>query len=107
MATTTANQGMPYPQSSDTPADTPLFIQNLAQALEKKLVQVFTTSTDRDTKLTSPTNGMFCVLTTPGEMYLRTGGAWVKTYPVDSHILSGTTTPSSGSGNNGDIYIKY
>ena len=107
MASQTSNQALPYPQGTDTPADTPLFIQSLAQAVEKKLVQVFTTTSDRDTKLTAPTNGMLAVCTSSEEMFLRVGGAWVRIYPTTSQIMYGTSTPSNSSGADGDIYMKY
>jgi hypothetical protein len=107
VATTTANQALPYPQSTDTPADTPLFMQNLATALEKKLVMVFASMADRDAKIITAVKGMFCITIDTMTGWWYDGGTWVKVLPVvQPAITSGGTVPDNATGANGDIYFK-
>jgi len=107
MATTTTNQLLPYPVSTDTPADTPLFMQNLAQAVEKKLVQVFTSTTDRNTKLPTPVTGMFCITTDTLRAFWWNGASWIQVLPITvPAITSGGSVPLDANGANGDIYFK-
>ena len=107
MATTTANQGLPYPQSTDTPADTPLFMQNLALAVEKQLVMTFTSISDRDAKVTVPVKGMFAITKDTMFGYWYDGTQWVKILPVTvPAITSGSSVPLDANGSNGDIYFK-
>lgn len=107
MATTTANQAMPYPEPEDDPADVPEFIQNLAEAVEKKLVMVFTSTSQRSTKVPSPTAGMMSVMTDTDVVEFYDGAAWKRVYPpAVPAITVGTAVPSNSSGANGDIFIK-
>lgn len=106
MSATTANQAMPYPTSTDDP-DVPSDMQALALALEKKLVMVFTDSTDRSTKVPSPTAGMFSVLTATNVMAMYNGSTWVQVYPPVITITRGTVVPSNSSGVDGDVFLKF
>ena len=106
MATTTANQLLPYPVSTDTP-DVPRDFQALAEAIEKKLVMVFTDSSVRSTKVPTPTAGMFSVLTSTGKVEFYNGSAWVTLYPSTGPAFSrGSTVPADTSGANGDVFFK-
>jgi hypothetical protein len=106
MSTTTANQGLPVPQSSDEP-DVPAFIVALAEAAEKKLVMVFTNSTQRTTKVPSPTSGMMSVLTDTDVVEFYDGATWQRVYPPAVPAFTrGTVVPSNGSGANGDVFFK-
>lgn len=106
MALNTANQGLPYPEGTDAP-NVPQFIQNLATAVEKKLVMVFTNSSQRGTKVAAPTAGMLCVLTDSDVIEMYDGAAWVRVFPAPGpSITRGTTVPSNGSGADGDIFLK-
>lgn len=107
MALNTTNQGLPYPESTDTP-NTPLHIQNLAVAVEKKVVMVFTDSTQRDTKVAAPTSGMFCVLTGTDVVQFYDGATWQQIYPpVIPTFTRGTVVPSNSSGADGDVFLKF
>lgn len=88
-------QGLPYPALSD-PANGPVGFQNLAQALEKKLVQVYTDGADRAAKVTAPTAGMFTFLTATGRYEYYTGTAWVALLPLTNSTFSQTV---AGAGN--------
>lgn len=107
MATNTANQALPYPQPTDDPADTPSFIQGLAEAVEKKLVMVFTDSTQRTTKVPAPTSGMMSVLTSTDIVEFFDGAVWKQIYPpLVPTFTRGTSVPSNGTGANGDVFFK-
>lgn len=107
MADTTDNQAMPYPESTDLP-NTPLHIQNLAEALEKKLVMVFTDTADRTAKVPAPTSGMFSVLTGTDVIEFYDGATWKRVYPpAVPAVTNGTVVPSNGSGANGDVFFKF
>lgn len=108
----TAIQSLPYPDgdnAANTPADTPLFIQRLAEAVEKRLFGVYATASDRDTKIGgSLEEGMIAYLKDSDIMVLYTGAAWKQVYPVTGPTLrSGTTTPDNSLGVNGDVYVKF
>lgn len=107
MATTTANQQLPVPESTDDP-DVVTDMTALATAIEKKLVMVFTSSSDRSTRVPSPTAGMFAAMTDSDTVVFYDGAAWKQVYPpVVPAITNGTTVPSSGSGANGDVFFKF
>lgn len=106
MASITPNQSLPYPVSTDSP-DVPRDIKALAEAIEKKLVMVFTDSATRSTKVPSPTAGMFSVLTSTGAVEYYNGSAWTKIYPSTGPAFSrGTTVPANSSGADGDVFFK-
>ena len=107
MAGTTSNQQLPYPVAGDDP-DVPADVLALATAIEKKLVMVFTSSSDRSTRVPSPTSGMFAVMTDSDTVVFYDGAAWKQIYPpVVPAVTNGTTVPSSGSGANGDVFFKF
>lgn len=103
---TTANQGLPYPVAGDDP-DVPGDMQALAEASEKKMVMVFTNSSQRGTKVPSPTSGMVSVLTDIDVVEFYDGAAWQRIYPpVVPTFTRGSTVPSNGTGANGDVFFK-
>lgn len=75
---TTANQGLPYQLLTDAP-NGPTLGQQLALALEPKLVMRFSNTADRTTKIPAPTNGMLSWLDDLRrlEVYDSTAAAWV------------------------------
>jgi hypothetical protein len=75
MPTTTPIQALPVPVSADTP-NIPADLMSLAQAIEGRVQMRFTNSSDRDTKVTSPVEGMTCVLTTTREYQQYTNSGW-------------------------------
>ena len=106
MATTTPQQALPVPDETDDP-DIPADLMSLATAIEKKLVQVYNSVSDRDTVVTSPVEGQFCVLKDVNKIFCYLDSAWVQIYPVTlPAITSGTTAPNNATGANGDIYFQ-
>lgn len=105
----TTVQGFPYPGGDQLPADTYQFIRRLAEAVEKRVVGVYASTSDRDTKLSGKLEeGLVAFTKDTDRLYFYTGSQWIQFYPVVvPAILSGTTTPSNGTGSNGDIYLKY
>lgn len=70
-------QALPYPALSDAP-NGPTAVQNLATALEPKLVMTFATTAARDAAITAPTAGMLVWTTTPASYWYYTGAAWTR-----------------------------
>lgn len=91
----TPMQALPYPSLTD-PANGPVGFQNLAQAVEKKLVQIYVDAADRAAKATAPTAGMFSFLTSTGVFEFYTGAAWVALRPLTNSTTSVTV---AGAGN--------
>lgn len=107
MALNTANQGLPYPETTDAP-HTPLDIQNLALAVEKKLVMVFTDAAQRTTKVPAPTSGMVSVLTATDVVEFYDGAAWQRIFPPQTPAFTrGTVVPSNSVGADGDVFLKF
>ena len=78
---TTTSQGLPYPALSDA-ANGPAAVQNLALAVEKQLVQTFSSAADRTAKLTAagyygPSEGMLSYLRDVDQLQVYTGSQWV------------------------------
>lgn len=107
MPGTTPLQGLSYSIGSDNPKTIDDTMKLLAEGLEKKLVQVYTSTTDRDSKLTAPTNGMLVYLTGTNVLQLRVGSSWTQIYPPPSAptITSGTSVPSNSTGADGDLFF--
>lgn len=105
MATTTANQQLPIPQAGDDP-DVPGDMSALALALEKKLVMVFTNTTDRSARVAAPIEGMFAFMKDTDTFVVYNGTSWVAAYPTPPAFTSGTSVPSNASGANGDVFFK-
>lgn len=105
MATTTANQGIRIPQSTDDPD----VVDDLTKAvsdLEKRVVMVFNNSSDRSARVATPTEGMLSYLKDTDLFYKHDGSAWVALLPVIPTFTSGTAVPSNASGVDGDIFFK-
>ena len=97
-------QAVPYLLGSDAPSQIDDVTQDMAEAIEKKLVQVYASSADRDSKLTAPTNGMLVFLSDLGALEVRAGGLWVRLWPQPT-ITSGSAVPSNATGKDGDVFF--
>jgi hypothetical protein len=73
---TTSNQGLPYPALSDA-ANGPVGIQNLALAVETKIVMTFANAGTRATVVTAPVEGMVSYLTDNNTLEVYNGLEWV------------------------------
>jgi hypothetical protein len=98
-------QTLPYPALSD-PANGPVGFQNLAQAVEKKLVQVYVDATDRAAKVTAPTAGMLCYLTTAARYELYNGTAWVPLGAGQQAVCGGLKQTAAQSGWTSTLHAK-
>jgi hypothetical protein len=104
---TTPLQGWPIPVNGDDP-DIPGDMAALAKAIEKKVVGTYTTTADRDAKITAPTEGQFAYVLGNDTLYCYTGAplAWAVFPPIAPDISSGTSVPPNSSGRNGDVFFK-
>jgi hypothetical protein len=104
---TTANQQLPYPTAADDP-NVPQDIQALAEAVDKKVVMVFASVSDRSTRVPAPTAGMLGVMNDTDTVVFYDGAAWKTIYPPPvPAVTNGTTVPSNSSGANGDVFYKF
>jgi hypothetical protein len=105
MATTTPNQGLPVPQSTDDP-NIVEDLTNLALAIEKKLVMAFTNASDRSSRVPSPAEGMFAFMKDTNEFHVFDGSEWTPAIPAMPVFSSGTTVPPNTSGDDGDVFFQ-
>lgn len=106
MPDATPLQALPVPIATDDP-DVVGDVTTLAKAIEKKLVQVYLSASDRNAKVTAPTEGMFCILKDTNIIQFHDGTNWIQIYPTSfPSITSGTNAPSNSSGANGDVFFK-
>lgn len=105
MPTTTTMQALPLPIPADDP-NIPDDMSSLALAIEKKLVGVYASTTDRGTKVTSPVEGQVAYLQDTNTFTFWTGSAWAAVVPAQVSITAGSSVPSGGTGNDGDVFLK-
>lgn len=108
MPGTTPMQGLSYSVGTDNPKTIDDTMKLLAEGTEKKLVQVYTSTADRDAKCTAPTNGMLIYITGTNVLQLRVGSTWTQIYPPAAQptISTGSTVPANSSGANGDLFFQ-
>jgi hypothetical protein len=70
---TTPINGLPYPNSS-SPNNPPIHFQALNNQLDTRLVPQFSTTTARNSAITSPVNGMMCAVAGYPQIYRS--GSW-------------------------------
>lgn len=105
MATTTPHQLFPVPENGDDP-NIPGDMQALAAAIEKRVMGVYTSIADRDARITAPQDGQFAYVQQENKVYVFQDGAWAQYPPPVPTITYGTSVPSNGVGNNGDIFFR-
>lgn len=105
MATTTQRQALPVPTATDDP-DIPGDLLALANAIEKRLFAVHTTTAARDAATPSPQDGMFCYITGTNTVYVYQDGAWVSFPGALPTFTTGTAVPNNATGSNGDVYFR-
>lgn len=99
-------QGFRYPDMNEYLKDVPQFIQNLALDVEKRVVMIFASSSDRSTKLPSPVAGQVTYLQDQKAWDGFDGTAYRRIWPPSPNITSGTAVPT-GTGAVGDLYVQY
>lgn len=105
MATTTPAQGFPVPTSGDHP-DIPGDLLKLANAIEKRVMGVYATTSARDAAIPTPATGQFAYITGTNVVQVYQNGSWVTFPPPQVSITSGTSVPTNATGNNGDVFFK-
>lgn len=103
MPTTTANQGWTLPVGTDDPnivAD----LTTVVLQIEKQVIGIYTSVSDRNTTATSPLEGQFAYLADTNALTYYTGSAWVTLGNTSRVITVSTSAPSGGS--DGDIHFK-
>lgn len=105
MPTTTSMQGLPLPVPTDDP-NVPDDMSTLALAIEKKLVGVYASVSDRNSKVTTPVKGQVAFLQDTTKFTYWNSSAWVDMVPSQVSITSGSTVPANSVGNNGDLFLK-
>lgn len=103
MPTTTSNQGFPLPVAGDDP-NVPDDLNTLALAIERRVVGVYNSTSDRSTRVPAPQEGQVAYLKDSNTFTYYTGSAWAEMFPAQVSITSGTANPTGGS--NGDVYFK-
>lgn len=107
MPGTTPAQGFRVPVAGDDP-DVVDDMTQLAKLIEKRVMGVYTSTSDRDTKTAAAgvQEGMFAYTTDANKVWYYDGAAWQAFPPAQPAITSGTTVPANSSGANGDIFFK-
>lgn len=105
MPTTTTAQGFPVMVDGDDP-NIPEDIMNLTKAIEKRVMGVYNTATDRNTKLPTPEEGQVAYLKDTNTFTFYTGSAWTNMFTAPPTFTSGATVPANTSGSNGDVFFK-
>lgn len=101
---TTPAQLFPIPLAIDNP-DVVDDVGGLAKAIEKRVIGVYATTADRDTKTTAAgvEEGMFAFTKDSNRTWYYTGSAWVGWPP---QITSGSSVPANSVGTDGDVFFK-
>lgn len=106
MATTTTINGFPKPELSDVP-NIETAVGNFADAVDSRVVPVFSTTGARDTAIPSPSFGMMAAVSGTGELYMYNGSVWVSARPRTIYKTSNETVTSSTTlQNDNDFFLS-
>jgi hypothetical protein len=105
----TPAQAFPVPIDGNDP-DIPDDMNKLAKAIEKRVMGVYASAADRDSKTTSAglVEGMFAYMVDSKTVAYFNGTSWVAFPPRQMKIGSGTSVPSAGDPNyiDGDVFFR-
>jgi hypothetical protein len=110
MPTDTNKHAITIPVSTDDP-DVVADLETAVLDIENHLVGRYSDTTDRSTRNPSPQLGEIAYMMDTDIMYVwgndSGGTGWKQVWPPDvPAILSGTTVPDSGTGSDGDVFLK-
>ena len=94
MTSTTTINGWTIPTLSDVP-NIETAIHPLANAIDARVIPIFTTTGNRDSAITSPSFGQFAAVSGTGEIYNYNGSSWVSAVPRTKYKTSNETVTSS------------
>lgn len=108
MPTTTPAQGFRIPVPTDDP-DVVDDMTQLAKGIEKRVMGVYATAADRNTKTAAAgvQEGMFAFLQDTNTVTYYDGAAWQVFPTPPPAILNGTSAPTNAQGNDNDVYFQY
>lgn len=94
MATTTTINAFPVPELADAP-NIETAVGNFADAVDARVIPIFSTTTARGTAIPSPTEGQMAYVTGTDELYIYSGTAWISAKPRIAAITSLETVTDS------------
>lgn len=94
MSTTTAINGWTIPELSDVP-NIETAIHPLANAIDARVIPIFTTTGNRDSAISSPSFGQHAAVSGTGEVYWYNGSAWVSAVARTKYKTSNESVTSS------------
>lgn len=103
MSTTTAINGWTIPELSDVP-NIETAIHPLANAIDARVIPIFTTTGARDSAITSPSFGQHAAVSGTGEVYWYNGSNWVSAVPRSFYKSANEQVVSSTTMQNDDTF---
>lgn len=94
MSTTTPINGWTIPELSDVP-NIETAIHPLANAIDARVIPIFTTTGARDSAISSPSFGQYAAVSGTGEVYWYNGSAWVSAVPRVKYKTANEAVTSS------------
>jgi len=104
MSTPTTINGFPKPDLSDSP-NISTAVGNFADAIDSRVIPIFSTTGARDTAIPSPTYGMHCEVTGTQEYYRYNGTTWVSAAPRIIYKTANQSYSSDATLNPDDHFI--
>jgi hypothetical protein len=105
MPTTTPGQSFPVPVAGDDP-NIPDDLNNLAVAIERRVMGVYNSVADRDARVTAPQEGQVAYLKDTNTFTFHNGTAWTAMFNQPPTFSVGTAVPDNSFGSNGDVFFK-
>ena len=105
MPTSTPGQAFPVPTTTDDP-NIPEDMTNLATAIEKRVVGVYASIADRDSRVTAPQEGQVAFCKDTDSFTYFNGSAWTAMFRQPPSFTIGSVVPSNAAGADGDVFFK-
>lgn len=94
MTSTTTINGWTIPTLSDVP-NIETAIHPLANAIDARVIPIFTTTGNRDSAISAPSFGMHAAVSGTGEVYVYNGSAWVSAVPRNFYKTANESVTNS------------